>query len=454
MADLELVPDYYWRNLRTVVDTVLDAHPGLFTPEQHAVFEGWRVVPRPAQLLYARLLLRRGPDFRRSTLAYTEVGDVEAALAELAEARLVTLEPPLLVVDRIELFTVAELRVVGQRLGMNLRGRRAAVIEALLQAPAEAIEESLRILDPLVRRHGCSAFSRAQVVFFGNRQQDMSTFVRVALDQLRYAEYAVDRSHPLFADRAALDAYLAAGSRWDAAFAARMADDDAALVALGAEAAEDLVRRAPVAPFRARVDPARADSRVVSRAARAHERLGDHDAAAAGYRLLLQTRRHPPTAARAADRLGLLCQRAGDVGTLATDVEGLLAEPNLDEPSLRLVQRRLRLARVGPDPRHAEPVVPEQTLLIPPATAAEAEARSGSKALYRGILGDAVTVEEAVLERLGGDGVWCGGRSTTLFGLFRRRSSRPCRGLPAPFQDAPVDRDTPLFYLRRQRQQR
>ncbi|MCA9527402.1 MAG: hypothetical protein KC549_14025 [Myxococcales bacterium] len=29
MADLELVPDYYWRNLRMVVDTVLDAHPGL-----------------------------------------------------------------------------------------------------------------------------------------------------------------------------------------------------------------------------------------------------------------------------------------------------------------------------------------------------------------------------------------------------------------------------------------
>lgn len=465
MAEPELHPDYYWRNLRTVVETVLDAHPGLFTPEQHALFEAWRALPREAQLLHSRLLLRKGPDFRRSSLAYSEVGDLDRALAALAEARLVTLDPALPLTERVELFTVPELRAVASEMGIQLRGRRGAIVEGLLQLPADTVENRLRRLDPLVRRHGCTAFSRAQVVFFGNRQQDMSTFVRVALDQLRYPDYAVDRSHPLFADRAALDEYLAAGARWDAAFAARMAGDDATLAFLGAEAAQDLVRRADVAPFRARVDPARADSRVVYRAARAHERRGEVQTADDLYRLLLSTRRHLPTAARAADRLGLMRQRLGRTTDLLDLVTPLLGEPGLDDASSSLVDRRLRLARVLNGPSEAEPLVPERELSLRSAQAAPADpgdpadedpptpAYAGSKALYVGVTGEARTVEEAVLERLGGDGVWCeGSLYTTLFGLlcWDIIFAAVPGAFQHAFQDAPVDFDTALFYLRRE----
>lgn len=506
---IELHPDYYWRNLRTVVETVLDAHPGLFTPEQHALFEAWRDLPRAAQLLHSRLLMRKGPDFRRNSLTYTEVGDLDRALVALVEAQLATLDPPITVAERLEHFTVPELKILGTGLGLPLRGRRPAMVEALLSLPSEPVEAALRALDPLVRRHGGSAFSRAQVVFFGNRQQDMTTFVRVALDQLKYAEYQVDRSHPLFPDRTALDDYLAAGARWDAAFEARMADDDATLVRLGAEAALDLARRPEVAPFRARVDPARADARVVYRAARAHERSGRIEEASALYTLLVTTRRHLPTAARAGDRLGLMLQRAERATAGASDGERspegrseprtrraekaksppglaqhllpLLTEPGLDDPSRRLLERRLRLAQcLPPEHEHPEPVIPEQELIIrgfdrpgdPPSAPSRPRAdddleagrpgsrppsgpsgATGQKALYLGQDGHPRTVEEAVLERLGGDGVWCeGGLYTTLFALLCWDIIfAPLPGaFQHPFQDAPVDFDTALFYLRRE----
>lgn len=453
-----LQPDYYGQNLRTVVETVLGAHPELFGPDDHAVFEAWRRLPREAQLLHSRLLLRKGPDFRRSSLAYDEVGDLDLALTTLAGVGLVTLDPLLSVAERLAHFTVPELKAVGAALGVRLRGgRRPELVAATLALPADALEAALRALDPLVRRHGAAAFTRAQVVFFGNRHQDMSTFVRVALDQLKYAEYQVDRSHPLFADRAALDDYLAAGARHDAAFEADLAGDDATLTRLGAEAALDLAGRPPVAPFRARVDPGRADARVVYRAARAHERAGRTHDAEPLYLLLLHHRRHLPTSARAADRLGLLRQRARRIDDLAERVAPLLAEPGLDDPSLRTLERRLHLARVGPNP--TQPVIPERELLIPGHESVpglpevDGHPPQSQKAVYRGLAGQPCTVEEAVLERLGGDGVWCeGGLYTTLFGLLCWDVIfAPVPGaFQHPFQEAPVDFGTALFYLRRE----
>lgn len=438
-------PLYYWTNLRTVIDTVLDTQQHVFGVDQHSQLLRWLALPQPAQLLYARLLQRRGPAFRFRSLQYAEIDDLDAALDALHTSGFVDANPDLPIAERIALFTVRELeRSAPVRPPRALR--RPALVQWLIDSDADGLEVNLKAADRIVVRKVASLFSRAQVLFFGNRQQDLSAFVRAAIDQVRYADYPVDRSHPLFATRAEFDAYLEAGARWDAAYEARMAKDDDRLIELGEAAALDLVVRSPRAPHRERVDPARADSRVIYRAARARERRRELTDAMRLYALLVDERRHAPTAARAADRLGLLMHRAKDVTGYRTRVEPLLQSEALSAPSRRLIRRRLRLMRLGDDPRQADLPVPVRTFQFPAA------GHAGSKALYQLPDGAVGTVEEAVLAQLGGDGVWCeGGIYATLFALL-------CWDIifaPLPgafqhrFQDAPVDFETPLFFLRR-----
>ena len=401
-----LDPTYYWTNLRLVVDTVLATQPHVFGQAERAQLLQWLALPDAAQMLYARLLQRRGPNFRRASLRYPEIDGVDAAIEALHLAGFADAHPDLSITDRLALFTVRELREAAADVPPR-RLRRDALISWLLDADEAEVTRRLARVDGVVQRRAASLFSRAQVLFFGNRQQDLSTFVRVAIQQLRYPAYPVDRAHALFADRAQFDAYLAAGERWDAAFEARIAKNDALLVDLGAQAAADLVQRPPCSDWRTRVDPARADSRVIYRAARAHERLGQPEEAARLFRLLVETSRHPATAARAADRLGLLMHRAGDTRGFDACVAPLLSDPRVSDPSRRLLRRRLRLMRLGPDPRADDPPMAVRTFQF------EQVGHAGSKAIYA--LPDGTgSVEEAVLDALGGDGVWCEGSLYSL----------------------------------------
>ena len=441
-----LDPSYYWTNLRVVLDTVLETQSHVFGRAERAQMLRWLDLPDAAQMLYARLLQRRGPNFRRASLRYPEIDGIDAAISALHLAGFVDARPALPIAERIGLFTARELREIAPEKPPR-RLRRDALVQWLLDSDEAEVTRRLVRADGIVQRRSAPLFSRAQVLFFGNRQQDLSTFVRVGIQQLRYADYLTDRAHPLFANRADFDAYLLAGERWDAAFEARVAKNDPLLVTLGSAAAADLVNRPPCKGWRERVDPARADSRVVYRAARAHERLGQPAAAIEHFRLLVETCRHPSTTARAADRLGLLMHRAGDTRGFEASVAPLLTDDRISAPSRRLLQRRLRLMRLGPDPRADDPPIPVRTFQF------EQVGHIGSKALYALPTGTGTgTVEEAVLHALGDDGVWCeGGLYSLLFALLCWDVIfAPLPGaFQHPFQDGPIDLHTAGFYPRR-----
>ena len=107
-----LEPTYYWQNLRVVLDTVLDAQAHVFGVDEHGQLMRFLALPPNAQMLYGRLLQRRGPDFRRSSLDYAEIGDVDGAIAHLDRAGFVEARPELTLDERVALFTVRELRQV------------------------------------------------------------------------------------------------------------------------------------------------------------------------------------------------------------------------------------------------------------------------------------------------------------------------------------------------------
>ena len=440
-----LAPDYYWHNFHAVVREVRERHAHLFTPDELERMDTLLSLDAPARLLFVRLFSRKGNVFRLSKLRYPEIGDIDAAARTLAEARFAVLDPDELFEDGsvFDVLTVPELRAIAKSLSLSGAGNKDQLVERLALAPFAPLARSV---DTYLGVRDVEPFELAQVVFFGNRHQDLSAFVLVDLERTKFPAYEVGRDAPLFPDRAALDAYLEASLREEQAYLASVEGDDETLLALGDEALGALARCPPVAPYRHSVDPARSDEHTSFLAARQRERLGELDRAILRYRELLSRPRSMRRAARVFDRLGLAMHRSERAAELPPLAAPLLSAPDLDDISRHHVELRLFRASQRSDPRKAMKRPKALSFAFPPA------GHHGPKALYRGASGEPVSVEEAVLEAMGGDGVWCeGSLLSTLFGLLLwQEIFAPVEGMfQHRFQDAPLDMDSSWFYANR-----
>lgn len=448
MAAEDIPPDYYWRYFRTVVDTALDQHGHLFSGDERARIDALVALPKPCQQLYVRMFTRKGDLFRRSRLDYPEIGELDGVLAALGDAGFVRADPPerLAEVDTLARMTVPELRGVATRVDLESGGRKSELVERLAEVDGELRATLLGEVDRFFELCHAEPFLLAQVLFFGNRHQDQTAFVLVDLEFSAFEDYPISRSAPLFPRRDDLDEFLGAAARADAGYERAEEADLDGLVEQAELALRALEGRPDLPPHRRRVDPSRYDERVASLAGRELERAGEHGQAVALYRRLLNRGRSAARAARVADRMGLALKRAdGSPEDLAGAMDHWLASPRLDDISRHLVELRLFRLGIGEDPRNRlrRPEVMEFDL--------EPAGHQGPKALYR--LGDeALSVEEAVLRRLGYDGMWCENvLYTTLFGLlYWEVVFAPLEGMfQHPFQDAPLDYRTEFFHPHR-----
>ncbi len=437
-------PDYYWRYLRTVLDVVLEGHPHLFVEDEVACIRRLRALGQGAQQLFARLLGRKGELFRRSKVVYPEIGDLDGPIAELVEGGFLEVDPPELLTqpEVLAWLRVPELKGLAGDLDLTVRGRKEQLVERIAELPADRWGPGLRSLDQFLLLTRYEPFLLAQVVFYGNRHQDQTAFVLVDLEVTAFEPYAVDRAAPLFPDREALVEYLAAAARRDEGWLAWEEGEHETLWALADEALQARRDRPPMPPHRRRVDPARYDDKLVLLASRELERQDRLEEAVERYVELLARPRNAGLAAEAADRLGLGLKRLDRAEELPGAVHGLLTSGLLDDLSRFRVERRLALAGQGRDPREA--------LLPPPVVdfSFEGAGHAGGKAAYL-VDDEAVTVEQAVLHALGGDGLWCeNGLYTSLFGLLAWEALfAPVPGVfQHPFQDAPLDLGSDTFH--------
>jgi len=440
-----LPPDYYWRNFRALVGEVLSHHAHLFDPAERERIDTLMALPDGAQKLFVRLLGRKGEVFRRSKLTYVEIDDLDEAVNALRAAGFVEPDPDRCFADgsAVALLTVPELRAIARQIGVEARGRRADVVDAL---DAWDCSELFKELDQFLLVRDADPFLIAQVVFFGNRHQDLTEFVLTELAISSYADYEVSRHRPLFESRRALDAYLVASVREDESFVAQAERDADTVIRLGDEALGDLEHRPTLPEHAAVVDPSRCDERVIFAGARERERQGDLAGAIEQYAALLRSGRSVRRAARVVDRLGLALHRSGRPEALAEYAEPIVVSPRLDEVSRHIVELRLHRNLLGQNPRDRLRRPTEERMVLTGA------GHAGSKALYVDESGTECTVEQAVLSALGGDGFWCeGSLYTTLFGLlFWDEIFAPIEGVfQHRFQDAPLDMDSEWFFTAR-----
>lgn len=210
-AARELAEGYYADNFEAVLETVEARYRDLLDAGELAFFDDWRGLSLAARRLYVRLISRKGPFFRRDRIAYAEIPELDAALAELTAAAFLDDAPGTPAAELAALALKAELVEMSRRLlpaeaCPPPTARKVDVAAALVrQVDAETLERALRKLLEVLRPLRQEQVLVFRLLFFGNLRQDWTEFVLRDLGVVRFEDYEVRTELRLFPTREALD---------------------------------------------------------------------------------------------------------------------------------------------------------------------------------------------------------------------------------------------------------
>lgn len=207
-------PFYYLANFERALGWLDARCADLFDAEEARFARRFGELPRPARALLVRMLMRKGPAFRASRLAYDEIGCPRAAAAPLAAAGWIDDTPELPLDALAPLVTKAELQALAAKLGLavDARATRAATLDALHAAAPEPrtwhawFPDSA---DTVIHLAVAALCERLRLMFFGNLRQDWSEFVLADLGVYRYESVPIDAASRAFQHRDDIDTYLA-----------------------------------------------------------------------------------------------------------------------------------------------------------------------------------------------------------------------------------------------------
>ncbi|WP_322029678.1 VRR-NUC domain-containing protein [Paraburkholderia sp. J76] len=249
-------PLYYLANFERAL-AWLDARcSDLFDDAERRFVDDFARMPRASRALFVRMLMRKGPHFRASRLAYGEIGCPRAAAAPLAAAGWLDVTPALDLDALAALVTKAELQALAVRLGVANEPRvtRAALLEALDEHyrahyanapdPRDWHAWFPASADTVLLFASASLCERLRLMFFGNLRQDWSEFVLADLGVYRYESVPFDLASRAFQRREDIDTYLALRDCRDGLDSAAAAQDRDAAAAIAA-ALESLDALAP-----------------------------------------------------------------------------------------------------------------------------------------------------------------------------------------------------------------
>ena len=278
---------YYADNLLTVIETVLDRYDDILTDEERDFGLRVRALAPQAQRLLARLLGRasaRDGAIREDSLDYPEVEDLSDALAELAACNLIERCPAMPADIVVGLLTRPELHRVFWDLDGARKGTKADQLDRILAVnPPCFCRWRVRRFVGWLRFAESEFLDLYRLLFFGDRHQDLTTFVLRDLGVHRYEPVNLSRETRQFPDRETLQRFLDL----------TVADDDVRTLFPMRTAGEPLdepMRQTAIADLVQRLwGPLdnrmleRRRSRALNRLGRSLEREGDFDGALACY---------------------------------------------------------------------------------------------------------------------------------------------------------------------------
>ncbi|MFM2481868.1 VRR-NUC domain-containing protein [Celerinatantimonas sp. YJH-8] len=200
VSTIELPSDYYLTNFWQLIDGVTQRYDDLLTPHEQQLIATLCSLSLDAQLLYVRLLCRKGIYFRFDKLRYSEIGDMDAACIELKQAQLVEINAPLSWDAIGHICTVSELRTFGPFAKTLAKPQLLAAL-AEQTPPAQLSFDVLTLLE----NDWLTLFS---LLYFNNPHQNLTDFVLSDLKVRQYEQYRLDKQTRLYQDRAQIEQAL------------------------------------------------------------------------------------------------------------------------------------------------------------------------------------------------------------------------------------------------------
>jgi len=410
---------YYLHNFQRALTWVGERYADLLDDAERRFMAEFPALPLASQALMVRMLMRRGPWFRASRLAYEEIGASQAAAGPLLELGWLDAQAPMTLDELFGLHTKPELNRMFAHVAVKSATRKGDLLEAARVAGAEPrpyADWNPAADEPVWRVTVSDICERFRLMFFGNLHQDWSEFVLADLGVFQYETVPFDASSRAFQARADVDCYLAL-------HACRVALDD------GGDA--DALMQAVQACASANPWLEKRRAKVLLRIGQSCERSRDWDTAQRVYEACAY-----PGARHRRIRVYERMARHGDALALALQAQ---AEPESEEESQRLARMLPRLYRgvgQGAPAREPAPALLRTDLtLARPAEPASVEfvtrdhlQRDDAPVHY---------VENALINSLFGLLCWPAVFAPLPGAFFH------------PFQRGPADLDAPDFHQRR-----
>ncbi len=306
--------DYYQNNCRVLISFVLQRYAQLLNATEQQMLKRFLGLSDDSQRLFARLLTRK-PLVRIDQIEYAEVGDLASALEELTVAALIELNPAVAALEVLDLLRKAELHAEVKNLPKSCK--KADLQLAWLDGRCDTqVRIRVRKTVSWLRVARREVWDLVQLLYFGSRRHDWSSFVMRDLGMVVYEPVAM-HTHQ-FANRAELQQTLKFQRLGD--LSQRLDEHTHLAAALSAELMPTVSDRFL----------RRRRARALMRIARWHERSQSWSDAAQVYQ---QVERHP-----ARERLVRVLHKQGDQLAVAGWLEEISRAP-LCEEEAQFVER-------------------------------------------------------------------------------------------------------------------
>ncbi|CAB3859888.1 VRR-NUC domain-containing protein [Achromobacter ruhlandii] len=239
---------YYLHNFQRALAWVGERYADLLDERERRFMADFAGLPQASQALLVRMLMRRGPWFRASRLAYDEIPNSAEAAAPLLALGWLDADTPMTLDELFALHTRPELDRLFAPMPAKAAARKADLLAALRArypdarphaawmalAPGAAAIPAVRVAtpgrasvghqpaapcssatadpavsaDPAWRVAVADLCERLRLMFFGNLHQDWSEFVLADLGVFQYEAVPFDPSSRAFQARADVDRYL------------------------------------------------------------------------------------------------------------------------------------------------------------------------------------------------------------------------------------------------------
>lgn len=198
---------YYLDDFMTVIAGVRARYADCLSQSEHAYLARLDALSQPARMLYARLVNRRGPFFRVARLDYLEIGDVTAVIEELVEGTFLQRHPGENASAQVlACFTFPELKVALRGHNPTRTSRRQELLAWLAQWDGYADWiGGLLARDPVIGMAACDPFPFLRFLFFGELRPNLSDFVTRALGAIVNETVEPASLRPRFVGRQQMD---------------------------------------------------------------------------------------------------------------------------------------------------------------------------------------------------------------------------------------------------------